>query len=104
VPDRYDDGGFSGSTLERPALTRLFDIAREMEAHSLSKNLQSFDALGVEVKSFLGILLDFSSLPREKIAAAVHSKAIKSAKSPEASSTGPGPLFDGEGPASSRGS
>jgi site-specific DNA recombinase len=25
VPDRYDDGGFSGGTLERPALQHLLD-------------------------------------------------------------------------------
>ena len=28
VPDRYDDGGFSGGTLERPALKRLLDDVR----------------------------------------------------------------------------
>ena len=29
LPDRYDDGGFSGGTLERPALARLI---RDVEA------------------------------------------------------------------------
>jgi site-specific DNA recombinase len=26
VSDRYDDGGFAGATMERPALSRLFEV------------------------------------------------------------------------------
>jgi site-specific DNA recombinase len=32
VPDRYDDGGFSGATLDRPALQRLI---ADIEAHRI---------------------------------------------------------------------
>ena len=32
VPDRYDDGGYSGGTLERPALKRLI---RDIEARRI---------------------------------------------------------------------
>jgi hypothetical protein len=70
----------------------LFDIARDLEAHSLLEGLQSFDALAIETKSFLGTLLDFNSLQREKVAAAVRSKPPINA----------GPLCESEHPGSSR--
>ena len=56
VPDRYDDGGFSGGTLERPALQRLLadieagkvDIIVVYKIDRLSRSLMDFAKL-VEV-------------------------------------------------------
>jgi DNA invertase Pin-like site-specific DNA recombinase len=53
VPDRYDDGGFSGGTLERPALRRLLaDIERGLvdvvvvyKIDRLSRSLTDFAKL-----------------------------------------------------------
>ena len=56
VPDRYDDGGFSGGTLERPALKRLLvdieqgrvDVVVVYKIDRLSRSLMDFARL-VEV-------------------------------------------------------
>ena len=56
VPDRYDDGGFSGGTLERPALKRLLadieagriDVVIVYKIDRLSRSLMDFSRL-VEV-------------------------------------------------------
>ena len=56
VPDRYDDGGFSGGTLERPALQRLLadiearrvDVVIVYKIDRLSRSLMDFAKL-VEV-------------------------------------------------------
>src|SRR5207249_6265154 len=56
VPDRYDDGGFSGGTLERPALQRLLadiearriDVVVVYKIDRLSRSLMDFAKL-VEV-------------------------------------------------------
>ena len=56
VPDRYDDGGFSGGTLDRPALKRLLadiatgkvDIVVVYKIDRLSRSLMDFSRL-VEV-------------------------------------------------------
>src|SRR6476469_4577924 len=53
VPDRYDDGGFSGGTLERPALQRLLadieagrvDVIVVYKIDRLSRSLMDFARL-----------------------------------------------------------
>src|SRR5688572_29324249 len=62
VPDRYDDGGFSGGTLERPALRRLLadieagriDIIVTYKIDRLSRSLMDFSRL-VEVLDRHGV-------------------------------------------------
>ena len=103
VPDRYDDGGFSGGTLERPALQRLIadieakrvDVVVVYKIDRLSRSLMDFAKL-VEVfdrnsvtfvsvtQSFntttsmgrltLNILLSFAQFEREVIGERIRDK------------------------------
>ena len=62
VPDRYDDGGFSGGTLDRPALKRLLadiedgrvDVVVVYKIDRLSRSLMDFAKL-VEVFERCGV-------------------------------------------------
>ncbi|MBE0567933.1 MAG: recombinase family protein [Krumholzibacteria bacterium] len=109
LPDRYDDGGFSGGTLERPALDRLLsDIAAGQvdcvvvyKVDRLSRSLldfsrlvEVFDAHGVSFVSvtqpintadstgrlMLNILLSFAQYERELIRDRTRDKAIAARK------------------------
>ena len=103
VPDRYDDGGISGATLERPALKRLLsdveaglvDVVVVYKIDRLSRSLTDFSRL-VEVfeansvtfvsvtQSFntttsmgrltLNILLSFAQFEREVIGERIRDK------------------------------
>jgi DNA invertase Pin-like site-specific DNA recombinase len=109
VPDRYDDGGFSGGTLERPALKRLLadieagrvDVIVVYKIDRLSRSLMNFSRL-VEVfdrkgvtfvsvtQSFstttsmgrltLNILLSFAQFEREVIGERIRDKFAASRK------------------------
>jgi site-specific DNA recombinase len=109
VPDRYDDGGISGATLERPALKRLLsdiedqrvDVVVVYKIDRLSRALMDFSKL-VEVfdrnnvtfvsvtQSFntttsmgrltLNILLSFAQFEREVIGERIRDKVAASRK------------------------
>jgi DNA invertase Pin-like site-specific DNA recombinase len=109
VPDRYDDGGFSGGTLERPALRRLradieagkVDVVVVYKIDRLSRSLMDFSRL-VEVfdqhkvtfvsvtQSFntttsmgrltLNVLLSFAQFEREVIGERIRDKFSASRK------------------------
>src|SRR4030081_221268 len=109
VPDRYDDGGFSGGTLERPALRRLMadieshrvDVVVVYKIDRLSRSLMDFARL-VEVfdrkavtfvsvtQSFntttsmgrltLNILLSFAQFERELTGERIRDKFAASRK------------------------
>ena len=107
VPDRYDDGGFSGGTLERPALKRLLadieqglvDVIVVYKIDRLSRSLMDFAKLveamethGVTfvsvTQSFntttsmgrltLNILLSFAQFEREVIGERIRDKVAAS--------------------------
>lgn len=109
VPDRYDDGGVSGATLERPALKRLLadieaqrvDVVVVYKIDRLSRSLMDFSKL-VEIfdrnsvtfvsvtQSFntttsmgrltLNILLSFAQFEREVIGERIRDKFAASRK------------------------
>jgi DNA invertase Pin-like site-specific DNA recombinase len=120
VPDHYDDGGISGSTLERPALQRMLrdieagqiDVVAVYKIDRLSRSLmhfaklmEVFDAHGVMFVSItqsfstttsmgrltLNILLSFAQFEREMIGERVRDK-IAASKARGMWAGGPVPL------------
>jgi len=73
VPDRYDDGGISGATMERPALTRLLrdveagriDVVVVYKVDRLSRSLADFariiDAFEKHGVSFVSVTQQFNT-------------------------------------------
>ncbi|HMQ94823.1 MAG TPA: recombinase family protein, partial [Amaricoccus sp.] len=107
IPDRYDDGGFSGGSMERPALTRLLaaieagkvDAVIVYKVDRLTRSLADFarivaifDAAGVSFVSItqafntttsmgrltLNVLLSFAQFEREVTAERIRDKIAAS--------------------------
>jgi DNA invertase Pin-like site-specific DNA recombinase len=109
VPDRYDDGGISGGTMERPALQRLLQNIRDRRIDvvvvykidrltrslgDFSKMVEIFDAAAVSFVSItqqfntttsmgrltLNVLLSFAQFEREVTAERIRDKIAASKK------------------------
>lgn len=109
VPDRYDDGGISGGTMERPALQRLLQDIRDKKVEvvvvykidrltrslmDFSKIVEIFDASSVSFVSVtqqfntttsmgrltLNVLLSFAQFEREVTAERIRDKIAASKK------------------------
>jgi site-specific DNA recombinase len=109
LPDHYDDGGFSGGNVDRPALTRLLsdidqgnvDVIIVYKVDRLSRSLadfvrliEKFDALGVSFVSVtqqfntsssmgrltLNVLLSFAQFEREVTSERIRDKIAASKK------------------------
>jgi DNA invertase Pin-like site-specific DNA recombinase len=107
LPDRYDDGGISGGTMERPALQRLLQDIRDRKVDvvvvykidrltrslmDFSKIVEIFDAAGVSFVSVtqqfntttsmgrltLNVLLSFAQFEREVTAERIRDKIAAS--------------------------
>jgi hypothetical protein len=74
----------------------LFQIARRLEQAALSRRITPFDGLGVDEKSFIAVLLDFSGVDRVRFASSQTVAIDRSATSKMAAASpaaGLGPLF-----------
>src|SRR5215211_634132 len=95
LPAHYDDGGFSGGSLDRPALQRLLTAIRDQLIRSLSdfaKLVELFDQYGVSFASVtqafnttnsmgrltLNVLLSFAQFEREVTGERIRDKVAAS--------------------------
>jgi hypothetical protein len=70
----------------------LFQIAKRLEHLSFSRRLTPFDALGIEDKAFIAILLDYNGIDRNRFASCWSGEVSKHADV-EGENTDDGPLF-----------
>src|SRR6266404_856494 len=86
LPKAYDDGGFSGATIDRPALQRLLaDVAKIVEildarGASFVSVTQQFNTTTSMGRLTLNILLSFAQFEREVIGERIRDKIAASKK------------------------